>query len=603
MMDRTTIAGPAAERPVNVEQQTGNPEYGSDLIVDLLDAMGIEYVVMNPGSTFRGIHDSIVNYGANRAPKLLLALHEAVAVGIAHGYAKAAGRPMAVALHDVVGLGNAPTAIYEAWTDRVPIVILGGTGPVDASLRRPGNDWIHTALIQGNLIRDFVKWDDQPASIAAVPESLLRAHRVAVSRPAGPVYVCFDALVQEGRIDHPIDFPEVDRFAPPRPIWGDPNAVDEAARLLVEAEFPVISSGRVCRDQAGLDGLVELADLLAAPTFPIYRNGLNFPSAHPLNFMGQAESYVPDADVILGAEPLDFTHVTRRFPTRAIGQGAPITRDDARFISVGLDDLALRSWASEFQRLSPVDIPIMADTAVGLHQLAEACRSLIDSAASERIEARRARLLSDHKALMERAARRVADTWNDQPISLGRLLTEVRDAVSQEDEFLLLKNRFWIPGIWDIAHVDRFLGDACGGTMGYGPPAMIGGALAVARTPRFAVGITGDGDFNYTASALWTAAHYEIPCLIVVFNNRSYQSDVEFQDHIARERNRPVENRSIGHAMDSPPVDIAGLARSYGCAGMGPVESPSDLAPTLERAVRQAKEGRTVVVDVLVQPR
>jgi thiamine pyrophosphate-dependent acetolactate synthase large subunit-like protein len=346
-----------------------------------------------------------------------------------------------------------------------------------------------------------------------------------------------------------------------------------------------------------------LADLLAAPTFPIYRNGLNFPSAHPLNFMGQAESYVPDADVILGAEPLDFTHVTRRFPTRAIGQGAPITRDDARFISVGLDDLALRSWASEFQRLSPVDIPIMADTAVGLHQLAEACRSLIDSAASERIEARRARLLSDHKALMERAARRVADTWNDQPISLGRLLTEVRDAVSQEDEFLLLKNRFWIPGIWDIAHVDRFLGDACGGTMGYGPPAMIGGALAVARTPRFAVGITGDGDFNYTASALWTAAHYEIPCLIVVFNNRSYQSDVEFQDHIARERNRPVENRSIGHAMDSPPVDIAGLARSYGCAGMGPVESPSDLAPTLERAVRQAKEGRTVVVDVLVQPR
>lgn len=604
MGDGAMIESPRSEQPEGVEPGIGNPRYGSDLIVDLLNGLGIEYVVMNPGSTFRGIHDSLVNYGANRSPKLILALHEAVAVGIAHGYAKASGRPMAAALHDIVGLGNAPTAIYEAWTDRVPIVILGGTGPMDAAIRRPGNDWIHTALIQGNLIRDFVKWDDQPASIEAVPESLLRAYRVAMTPPAGPVYVCYDALVQEGAIEGPIQSIDASRFAPPPPMWPDANAIEEAAELLVASEFPIVASGRVCRDQRGLDGLVELAEVLAAPVFPIYRNGLNFPSGHQLNFMGEAETYAPKADVFLGAEPLDFTHVTRARPGRAIGQGEYMAREDARFISVGVDDLALRSWSSEFQRLTPVDVPIQADTSVALSQLAAACRERIDSTTSKRIEERREALREDHRTLLERASERIASSWNDRPISLGRLLTEVRDAVvGRHPDYVLLKNRFWIPGIFDISEIDRYLGEACGGTMGYGPPAMVGGAIAAKENGRFAVGVTGDGDFNYTASALWTAAHYEIPGLFVIFNNRTYQSDVEFQHQIAEERGRPVENRSIGHAMDSPPVDIATLARGYGCVGIGPIEDPDELGESLKRGVSLAEDGAMVVVDVVVQPR
>jgi thiamine pyrophosphate-dependent acetolactate synthase large subunit-like protein len=336
--------------------------------------------------------------------------------------------------------------------------------------------------------------------------------------------------------------------------------------------------------------------------FPNYRNGLNFPSMHPLNFMGATGELVPRADVILGAEPLDFTGVTRATPSRAIGQGRPLAREDARFVSIGVDDLALRSWASEFQRLTEVDVPIVADTAVGLHQLVEACRARIDGPARERIEGRRERLDESQRDRLARSAKRVQDGWDDQPISLGRLLTEVRDAVAEED-WVLLKNRFWIPGIWDVTEVDRYLGETCGGVMGYGPPAMVGGALAAKELGRFAVGITGDGDFNYTASALWTAAHYEIPSLMVIFNNRAYHSDVEFQHQIAEERGRPVANRHIGHALDSPAVSISRIAEGYGCMGVGPITDPADLAPTLRRAVAQVREGRTVVVDVLVQPR
>lgn len=596
------FTGPAMEDPAGNAFRMGNPEYGSDLIVEILNAVGIEYVAMNPGSTFRGIHDSIVNYAGNRAPKLILALHEAVAVGLAHGFHKVSGRPMAVALHDIVGLGNAPTAIYEAWCDRVPMVIMGGTGPMDAALRRPGNDWIHTALIQGNLIRDFVKWDDQPYSIEAIPESLLRAWRTAVTKPAGPVYVCFDVVIQEDRIQKPIPIPDVARFQPPSPMWADPNAVEEAARLLVDAEFPVMLSGRVCRDQESLDGLVELAELVAAPVFPIYRNGLNFPTMHPLNFMGYVDRLVPEADVVLGAEPLDYAHVMRRFPTRDIGKAEFIASEDAKVISVGLDDLALRSWACEFQSLDPVDVPIQADTAVALHQIAEKVRNLLDREAVERIDARRERLASLQEERLAASQKRVDANWDNFPISLGRLSTELRDAVAGED-IVLLKNRFWVPGVWDLDRVDQYLGEACGGTMGYGPPAMVGAALALKGSGRFPVGITGDGDFNYTASALWTAAHYEIPMLMVIFNNRSYYSDVEFQENIAETRGRPLENRQIGHAIDSPPVDVAGLARSYGCKGYGPVTDPGELATVFHRAVSDVKGGSTVVVDVLVEPR
>ena len=156
--------------------------YGSDLVVDLLRAAGIEHVAINPGATFRGIHDSLVNYGERR-PEHILTNHEEIAVAMAHGYAKAKGRPMAAFVHDIVGLQHASMAIYNAFCDRAPILVLGGGGPMDATRRRPWIDWIHTALVQGNQVRDYVKLDDQPASVSAIPEAILRAWRVARTEP------------------------------------------------------------------------------------------------------------------------------------------------------------------------------------------------------------------------------------------------------------------------------------------------------------------------------------------------------------------------------------------------------------------------------------
>ena len=224
-------------------------EYGSDVIVDMLRALDVEYVALNPGATFRGLHDSLVNYGGNTAPETILCTHEEVAVAIAEGYGRAAGKPMAAAVHNIVGLLHASMAIFNAWVDRAGVLVLGGTGPMAVEQRRPWIDWIHTALVQGNAVRDFVKWDDQPASIPSLMDSLIRAHQITTSEPQGPVYVCFDAALQEQRLEEPVSLPALSRYTRPSRTQADPQALERAAELLLAAERSVVIADYLGRAQ------------------------------------------------------------------------------------------------------------------------------------------------------------------------------------------------------------------------------------------------------------------------------------------------------------------------------------------------------------------
>src|SRR5262249_39119153 len=241
------------------------PSYGSDLVVDLLHAVGVEHVAINPGATFRGLHDSLVNYAGKGGPELVLTTHEEIADALAHGYAKAKGRPMAAVVHNIVGLQHASMAMFNAFCDRVPILVLGATGPMDTTKRRPWIDWIHTALVQGTQVRDYVKLDDQPASVGAIPEAFLRAWRIACTEPEGPVYLCLDAALQEAALERPVALPDVSRFRPAAPPSADSHAIDEAARRLVEARFPVIVVQSLARRPGATEALGRLAELLAAP--------------------------------------------------------------------------------------------------------------------------------------------------------------------------------------------------------------------------------------------------------------------------------------------------------------------------------------------------
>jgi acetolactate synthase I/II/III large subunit len=576
-------------------------QYGSDLIVDVLRSLGIEYAALNPGATFRGLHDSLVNYGGNGRPEIIQCCHEEIAVALAHGYAKAAGRPMAAILHDVVGLQHACMAIFNAWSDRVPILLMGGTGPMAVERRRPWIDWIHTALVQGNLVRDYVKWDDQPSSLASIPEAIVRGYRIAMTEPRGPVYLCFDADLQEMPLDAPVPVPEVRRHAPPRPVQADDRALDEAAALLREARWPVIVAEYVGRNPAAVAALIRLAELLAAPVLDVYRGRFNFPNTHPLDLTGAEAEVLAAADVVLALDVQDLYGALAR-TDRLTRRSEVVVPESARVVHVALEDFAVRSWAASYQRLTPVDLPILADTAVALPALV---KRLEDPTIEEAVRRARAeRVRARHEELRRQTRTRCEESWDDRPIAPARVAAEVWEVLRRED-WVLAHGTLdgWARGLWEWTRPDQYLGYSGGAGLGYGAGASLGAALAYRGTGRVCVDLQPDGDLLYTPGAIWTAAHHRLPLLILVCNNRSYYNDEVHQELVARARERPIENKVVGIRIEDPPVDFAGMARAFGAFGEGPLEDPAMIAPALRRALRAIKEEqRPAVVDVVIRP-
>src|SRR5579862_7738947 len=281
---KTNAADPAVaglERPTPAGANA--PGFGSDVIADALRSLDIPYIALTPGASYRGLHDSIVNYLGNSSPQMLLCLHEEAAVAIAHGYAKVTGKAMAAAVHSNVGLLHASMAMFNAWCDRMPMLVLGATGPVDAAKRRPWIDWIHTARDQGAIVRDYTKWDDQPASPAAAREAILRAHWIANTAPMGPVYINLDAEMQESKLSEPLGPVEVARFMPPTATTPAPALLAQAAALLKSAKNPIILMGRVSRSLEGWKERVALAEALNAKVITELKLGAAFPTDHPLH--------------------------------------------------------------------------------------------------------------------------------------------------------------------------------------------------------------------------------------------------------------------------------------------------------------------------------
>lgn len=586
---------PAGERP-------SAAEYGSDVIVEVLRELGIQYVTLNPGASFRGLHDSFVNFGQG-GPEVLLCPHEEIAIAIAHGYARATGVPMAAAVHNVVGLQHATMAIFNAWCDRTPLIVLGGTGPMDATLRRPHIDWIHTALVQGNQVRDYVKWDDQPGSVAAIPESVLRGYRIAMTEPRGPVYLNFDVEVQEEKLAQPMAVPDVRRFAPPAAPTADPAVLYEVARLLVHADWPVIMADNTGHNPAALAPLRELAELLGAGV--IDAGGyFNFPSAHPLDLSLAKDEAVAPADLVLGLDVGDLGGASSGIKDRSGMQS--LLYSPTTVIHITLGDLLQRSWAADYERLHPVDIPIAADTAEALPELVALCRTELagNPTLAAKVERRREKVQALHEQARERARKQAQEQWDLRPISAARLYGELWELVKGRRWSLLsASGRYPLRGIWDVTEHDQLLTGGGGGGLGYATGSSMGAALAFKGSGRLCIGVVGDGEFMMTPNALWTAAHHELPLLMIIFNNRSYYNDEGHQEYIAVERGRPVENKGIGIHLTDPVTDYAALARSFTVAGFGPVDDPSKLRATLEEAIKVVDSGKPALVDVLTQPR
>jgi acetolactate synthase I/II/III large subunit len=581
------------------------PGYGSDLVVDLLRAVGIEYVALNPGATYRGLHDSLVNYGGNRAPELVLTTHEEIAVAMAHGYAKARGAPMAAVVHDIVGLQHASMAIFNAFCDRAPVLVLGATGPMDATRRRPWIDWIHTALVQGTQVRDYVKLDDQPASVAALPEAFLRAWRVARTEPMGPVYLCLDAGLQEQALDRPIVLPDAGRFQPAAGPHADPCALDEAARRLAEARSPVIVVESLGRRPEATGPLCRLAELLVAPLIELAAESQGRPSVpadHPLDMTDARDEAIRDADVVLGLDVSSFLSVLGEtdWTTREVR----VLNERTHIIAISLDDYAFRSWAHTFQSLAPVDLPIAADAGLVLPALVAAVEERLkrDRGAADRL-ARAKRIGARHVALRAEARDVATLERSARPLAPSVLAAEVWAVIKDEDWVLANgTGKGWARRLWDW-RPERSYGGSGGAGLGYGLPAALGVALAHRGSGKVCVNLQADGDLLYVVSALYTAAHHRLPLLTVMFNNRTYGNDEAHQEAVAKARGRPIEQKVVGIRIDDPAPDFTRIAQGFGIWAEGPIDTVDAVAPALRRALRVVKgEGRPALVDVITRP-
>jgi len=566
-----------SERPAASPKQ--NEIWGSDAIAAMLRALDIPYIALNPGASFRGLHDSLVNYLGNERPQMLLCLHEESAVAMAHGYAKAAGRMMGVALHSNVGLMHASMAIFNAWCDRVPMLILGATGPWDAARRRPWIDWIHTSSDQGALVRDYTKWDNQPASVPAAYEALLRAAQIANTAPRGPTYVNLDAALQETKIGPLPPLPDAGRYRAPEPVLPKPELIDAAAQLLSAAERPVILAGRVARTGAGWKSRVALAEKLEASVLTDLKAGASFPTDHPLHaappatFLHEnARQALREADVVLSLDWIDTAGALKQ----AWGD-APV---GAKVILVSPDAHVHRGWSMDYQGLPPADVYLMCEPDPVVSLLLEAVEPRAAAAAKQRAE----------------------EKTTDETLSLRALADEFNAATAGLNVCLARLPLGWNGAYRHFKHPFDYLGSDGGGGVGAGPGMIVGAALALKDSGRMVAGILGDGDFLMGVTALWTAAHYRIPCLFIVANNRSFYNDELHQERVAHERGRPVENKWIGQRIDEPDIDLASMAGAQGAFGIGPVTELEELQPSLQKAIELVGEGKVCVVDVRVVP-
>jgi acetolactate synthase-1/2/3 large subunit len=592
-------AGKAAgEKKLPSETFINHP--GSDFMADVLKAIGLQYVAINPAAGFRSLQESIINYLGNKNPEIITCLHEETATHMAQGYAKASGKPMGVMVHGTVGLQHASMGLYNAWVDRVPLMMFAGNG-IDAATRRPGVETIHSAIDPAAMVREFVKWDDQPASLQHFAESTVRAYRICQTSPMEPVMVCLDMDIQEHAMPggDKLRIPKVTRLTQPQ---GDSAALRDAAKLLVAAEKPVIIADRAVRSAGGLKLMVELAEALGAP---VIDNGFrtNFPNTHDLDVSFLRQTFVRDADVLLLLEVNDPWGNLNSFsdPYKTYRS---VTKPGAKVITLSMQDVYHKSNYQDFQRYQAADLAIGGDVEASLPDLIEAVKRATTSERKSAFAERAQAVAKQHRQMKARDKENAAIGWDASPVSTARIAGEMWQVIKNEKWALPVSDRIpWARRLWPVTEHYQMLGGNGAAGVGGCAPIALGAALANKDKGIITVAFQPDGDLMYAPGLLWTAAHHKIPILMLMHNNRCYHQEIMHIQRMAALHNRPIHTSTIGTEISNPDIDFAKLAQGMGVWAEGPITDPGKIGPALKRAMAEVKNGRPALVDVVCQGR
>jgi acetolactate synthase-1/2/3 large subunit len=601
------IAAAETGTPQEIKHEGGKP--GSDFMVDVIKTLDIKYLPCNPASSFRALHESLIDYGGNKQPEFLTCMHEESAVGMAHGYFKAAGKPLLTLCHGTVGLQHAAMGIYNAWCDRVPVLVVGGND-LDAAHRPPGVPTFHSAQDINALVRDFTKWDDTPVSAQHFAQSFVRMYKIATTPPYGPVMMSLDAGLQQEPVRDVGEKLYIPRYVPSSPPQGDTGAVKEAARLLSLAEHPVIVVDRAARTPNGIKLLVELAETLQAPVVDM-GSRMNFPTTHYLN---RPANVIGQADVIIGMELSDFWGAVNGYVDNGehdgIGFNESKIKAGTKLISINSVELITKSNYQDFQRFQVVDVSMPADAEATLPALIEAVKAAIPNDKKAAIAQRGDTIRKAYATGRENVKRAAAIAWDASPISTARLVMETWAQIKDLDWSLVASEgnvSNWPNRLWPMEQHHHWLGRSGGYGVGYGAPASVGAALANRDLGRFSLSIQSDGDLMYAPGVLWTAARHKIPLLAVMHNNRGYHQEVMHVQRLANFRDRVAYTGNdlapLGTSIQNPDIEYHKMAESMGWWAKGPIKDPADLAPAIKEAVAVVKSGQPALLNVWTQPR
>ena len=598
-------AGVPAPTQAQIDRETGNvrppvavrtiTRPGSDLMVQTIRELGIEYVAANPGSSFEGLQESFINYGnpPNRMPEFITALHEESAVTMAHGYAKAEGKPMLALLHGTIGIQHGAMSVYQAYYDRVQVLMIAGNDP----------DFIaaHTAHDMAGMVRSYTKWDAEPKTIDEALVAIQRAYNEAITPPMGPTLVVLGSEIQKDNAPNA----KVPAYKPPVFVTIDATRAKEIAKGLLDAQNPRIAVGRL-RTPEGVQRSVELAELVGASTSTAATGGpMSFPQRHHLCGPGADTTY----DYTLGLETagaqasitgpaLAKTAATR--DTVNIGFGGTVPGAGGRGGGGGRGGRGGAAAAP----------PIEADAEASLPLIIEEVKRQLTSDQKARIQARIAKhATANHEARVTAITQAVESKragWNGTPISTARIYAELWPLIMNEDWCLASPSNFsggHHAQLWDHNKPYSYLGGQGAGGMGYGAPASVGAALAAKARNRIVVNVQTDGDLNCSPGVLWTAVHHKLPMLTVMHSNRAWHQEYMFVEYMAGVRGRGDDRAHIGSTLRDPYLDYAKMAAGYGMAGEGPITDPAKLSAALKRGVAAAKRGEPYLIDVITQPR
>jgi thiamine pyrophosphate-dependent acetolactate synthase large subunit-like protein len=595
----TLAVDPTIDFPAGDKLHVSHP--GSDYMVDVVRNLPIDYIIATPGSTFRGIQESFVNYGENVHPEWITVHHEEISAALAHGYAKVTGKPAAIIVHDDVGLQHASMALYNAWCDRVGMLVLVGN-ILDGATRRPGVEWDHTAIDPALMVRGYIKYDDSPVSLDQFRESTTRGYSIMTTPPFGSALIVVDADLAENPMDKtPLP---IAPYHPVRPPVGDPGAVAEIAKLLVGAQNPLIVTSRFSRTPAGPDLLVKLAELLEIPVIDT-NDRVNMPTNHYL-YQSFNRSLVGQADVVLALEVGDLFGILGDVPDNVGRPTVLRVKPGTKVAEINSELLVGAGNYQDKQRFFPSDIPVAADAEATLPLLIDAIASNLTDARRALNPQRAAHFKEQFRRTRAAAREAAAIGWNASPITPARLCAELWSQIKTEDWAYVSQSTFlsnWPQRTWDFTKTYQGIGVSGGGGVGYQMPAAVGAALGHKGSGRLVVNIVGDGELLMLPGSLWTLAHHRIPMLTIVHNNRAWHQEHMHVQRIANRRDRDVSRSAIGTVITDPNVDYAYLAKAYGVYGEGPIDNPDQLASAIERAIKIVKSGRPALLDVVTQPR